>query len=171
MKKVVVILLFGLLSFGLNAQEGFRIGIQGGLPIDDFNDEVSLMVGVDAGYMWVLGEAMDLGVTTGYIHGFSESFGLADMVIELPNVEFVPLATSLKFWPTREFSLGGNVGYALGISEGNDGGLYYRPMIGYLFNQTTEINFSYTGISLDDRSWTTISVGIVLTIQTKPNRL
>lgn len=172
MKKL---LLFGLFSFflsnSLQAQEGLRIGIQGGIPSGDFDEAVSLMVGADLGYMWVLGEYFDLGLATGYVHGFGDTFELESVAAERPDIQFLPLAGAFRFWPTRNISLGGNVGQAIGLNEGNDGGFYYRPMLGYLFNQTTEINISYTSIDLDTASWNTISVGLVLTIQTKPNRL
>ena len=170
MKKLLLIGLFSFFLFNsLHAQEGLRIGIQGGIPSGDFDEEVSLMIGADVGYMWVLGEYFDLGLATGYIHGFGDKFGLESEAGE--DVQFFPLAGAIRFWPARTISIGGNVGQAIGLSDGNDGGFYYRPMLGYLFNQTTEINVSYTGINLDNATWNTISVGLVLTIQTKPDRL
>lgn len=172
MKKYVLLyLLIFLSAISMKAQEGFRIGIQGGLPSGDFDEAVSLMVGADLGYMWVLGEYFDLGLATGYIHGFGDTFELNSVASERPDVQFLPLAAAFRFWPSRYISLGGNVGQAIGLNDGNDGGFYYRPVFGYLFNQTTEVNISYTGISLDSASWNTISVGLVLTIQTKANRL
>lgn len=172
MKKLLLLSLFSFLFFNsIHAQEGFRIGIQGGIPSGDFDEAVSLMVGADVGYMWVLGEYFDLGLAAGYIHGFGDKFELESVASERPDIQFLPLAGAFRFWPVRDLSLGANVGQAIGINDGNDGGFYYRPMIGYLFNQTTEINVSYTGISLDDVTWNTISVGLVLTIQTKPDRL
>lgn len=172
MKKLLLIGLFSFFCFNtLHAQEGFRIGIQGGIPSGDFDEAISLMIGADVGYMWVLGEYFDLGLATGYVHGFGDTFELESVAAERPDVQFLPLAGAFRFWPARNISIGGNVGQAIGLNEGNDGGFYYRPMLGYLFNQTTEINVSYTGISLEGATWNTISVGLVLTIQTKPDRL
>ncbi|MCX2719982.1 hypothetical protein [Lentiprolixibacter aurantiacus] len=170
MKKLLLFSLFSFLFFNnLQAQEGFRIGIQGGIPTGDFDEAVSLMVGADVGYMWVLGEYFDLGIATGYIHGFGDKFGLESEAGE--DVQFLPVAGAFRFWPVRDLSIGANVGQAIGLNDGNDGGFYYRPMLGYLFNQTTEINISYTSVDLDVVTWNTISVGLVLTIQTKPDRL
>jgi len=172
MKKLLLFFLFSIFAFNsLQAQEGFRIGIQGGIPTGDFDEAVSLMIGADVGYMWVLGEYFDLGIATGYVHGFGDKFELESIAAERPDVQFLPLAGAFRFWPVRDLSIGGNVGQAIGINDGNDGGFYYRPMIGYLFNQTTEINISYTAIDLDVATWNTISIGLVLTIQTKPDRL
>ena len=170
MKKLLLFCLFSIFTLSsLQAQEGFRLGIQGGIPSGDFDEAVSLMIGADVGYMWVLGEYFDLGIATGYIHGFGDNFGLESEAGE--DVQFLPVAGAFRFWPVRDLSIGGNVGQAIGINDGNDGGFYYRPMLAYLFNQTTEINISYTSIDLDVATWNTISVGLVLTIQTKKNRL
>ncbi len=172
MKKLLLIGLFSFfLASTLQAQEGIRLGIQGGIPSGDFDEQISLMVGADVGYMWVLGEYFDLGLAAGYIHGFADNFDLESVTDERTDVQFLPLAGAIRFWPARKISIGGNVGQAIGINDGNDGGFYYRPMIGYMFNQTTEINVSYTSIDLDVATWNTISVGFVLTIQTKPDRL
>lgn len=167
MKNYIFAIIFIFLGIGLNAQEGFKLGIHGGLPINDFNDEVSLMIGLDVGYMWALGEVVDIGVATGFIHGFAETFDSAVIVADLPNVEFLPLAASIRIWPSNSLSFGIDAGQALGINEGNDGGLYYRPIIGYLMGPLTELNFSYTTVDLDNRSWTSVNIGLLYTFPAK----
>lgn len=164
MKHHILVLVCIIFSIALGAQEGFKIGIQGGLPVNDFNDRVGVVVGLDLGSMWALGEVVDLGISTGYIHGFPEKFGTENAFIKLPNVQFLPLAASLRIWPSNSVSLGGDIGYALGLNDGNDGGLYYRPMIGFLLGAQTELNFSFTGITLDTATWNTITFGIVYTV-------
>ncbi|NNE03272.1 MAG: hypothetical protein HKN52_08900 [Eudoraea sp.] len=153
---------------GLFAQEGIKLGIHGSFPFNDFSDAVVLSAGVDVGYMHALGEGVDAGIMTGFINGFPDTF---DGAVDLPNVQFLPLAASVRIWPSNSLSFGGDVGQALGINEGNDGGLYYRPTIGYLFGTNTEINFSYTGIKLDGATWSTVNVGVLHTIQVRPRRL
>ena len=106
MKRLFLTLICVFFVLGLQAQEGFKLGIQGGLPIDDFNDEVSLMLGLDTGYMFALGEVVDLGVMTGFIHGFAETFDSDTVVADLPNVQFVPLAGSVRIWPSNSLSFG-----------------------------------------------------------------
>ncbi len=148
---------------GLFAQEGFKIGIQGGIPLNDFDDQISVAVALDIGYMHALGEVVDFGVISGFIHGFPETFQTNTVNIDFPSVQFVPLTAAIRIWPSNSFSFGGNAGYAFGLNEGNEGGLYYRPIIGYLLGAKTEINVSYTGISLDNASWTTATLGILYT--------
>jgi hypothetical protein len=168
MKKYLVVLAVLVAGTGLFAQEGIKLGLQGSFPFNDFSDAVVLSVAVDVGYMHALGEVVDVGVMTGFINGFPDNF---DGGPSLPSVQFLPLAASVRIWPSNSFSFGGDVGQALGINEGNDGGLYFRPIIGYLFGTNTEVNFSYTGIKLDGATWSTVNVGILHTIQIRPRRL
>ncbi len=162
---VLTALIFGSLTY---AQEGIKIGIQGSFPFNDFKDAVVLSAAVDVGYMHALGEVVDAGVMTGFINGFPDNF---DGGPDLPNIQFLPLAGSFRIWPSNSFSFGGDAGYAVGINDGNEGGLYYRPVIGYLFGTNTEVNLSYTGIQLDGATWSTVNVGIMHTIQVRPRRL
>ena len=168
MKKYILALLFATFVAGLHAQEGFKIGFHGGLPIDDFNDAVSLSLGFDAGYMFALGEVVDVGVSTGFINGFAETFDSDVIVADLPNMQFVPLAASVRIWPSNSLSFGVDAGQALGINDGNDGGFYYRPILGYLMSAFTEVNLSYTTINMDnDLSWNSVNLGLLFTIPNK----
>jgi len=168
MKNTLLALIFSFIGLGMYAQEGFKIGFHGGLPIDDFNDAVSLSLALDAGYMFALGEVVDLGVSTGFIHGFAETFDSQILVADLPNMQFVPLSASVRIWPSNSLSIGIDAGQAFGINEGNDGGLYYRPILGYLMGAFTELNFSYTTINMDnDLSWNSVNLGLLFTIPNK----
>jgi hypothetical protein len=153
-----------MLSFGLlSAQQGFKIGFHGSLPVGDNQEITSLALGVETGYMFALGEVVDLGATIGFINGFPEKYNQEPGVPDLPHVQFLPIAASVRIWPSNSLSFGGEVGTALGINDGNDGGFYYRPTLGYLLGAQTEINLSYTGISIDNGEWATINLGILYT--------
>lgn len=160
-RSVTLIILFFCL-FGLHAQQGFKIGLHGGLPVNqEGNDAVSLVAGVDFGFMYALGKLADAGVMTGFINGFPEKFdsGGAD----LPHVQFLPLAGSFRIWPSSSWSFGADVGYALGINDGNEGGFYYKPIIAYMTGARTEVNLSYTGIENDALPWATVQLGFLYT--------
>ena len=163
MKKVLATFIMALSSIGVFAQQGMKLGIHGGLPLDEFQEELSLVAGVDLGYRWGLSEIVDLGVMVGFVNGFPEKYNRELFSEDLPNIQFMPLAASVRFWTSNSFSIGGDVGQAIGINEGNDGGLYYRPTIGYLMGAQTEVNVSYTGIKMDDKTWTTLTLGILYT--------
>ena len=164
-KSIFFIFLFGIIS--LQAQEGFKFGIQAGLPFNDFNEALSVVVGADTSYMFPLSEVIDVGPSVGFIHGFAETFQSGTVRADLESVEFMPFSAGVRFWTSNEFSFGGNAGWALGINDGNDGGLYYRPMLAYLMSSSVEVNFSYTGIELDEATWSTLTLGIVYNFQPK----
>ena len=170
MKNTLLALIFSFIGLGMYAQEGFKLGFHGGLPINDFNDAVTLTVALDGGYMYALNEVVDVGVATGFVHGFAESFSSEAIEADFPNMQFVPLAASVRVWTSNSFSFGVDGGYAVGINEGNDGGLYYRPIIGYLMGPSTEVNFSYSTVELDDASWNSINLGILYTFKSERSR-
>jgi len=170
MKNILLALTFTFIGLGMNAQEGFKLGIHGGLPINDFNGEVTLMVALDGGYMYALSEVIDIGVVTGFVYGFAERFSSEAIEADYPNMQFVPLAASVRIWTSNSFSFGVDGGYAVGINEGNDGGLYYRPIIGYLMGPSTEVNLSYSTVELEGASWNTINLGVLYTFKSKRSR-
>lgn len=152
-----------LLTMQLSAQQGLKLGIQAGLPFNDFNEEVGIVIGADLGYMWALGEVIDLGLAVDYLNGFPEEFERENPLTDFPHVQMIPLAGSVRVWPSNSFSFGIDVGHAIGINEGNDGGLYYRPLLGYLMGPKTELNVSYTTIQLENKDWNTLTLGVLYT--------
>lgn len=170
MHKNLFALILLLMGTGIFAQEGFKLGFHGGLPINDFNDAVTLTLALDAGYMYAANETFDVGIATGFIHGFGESFSSEAIEADFPNVEFMPVAASIRIWTSNSFSLGVDGGYAVGINDGNDGGLYYRPIIGYLMGPSTEVNFSYSTVELDGATWNTLNLGVLYTFKSKRSR-
>ena len=171
MKYLITSLFLIFLSTSIYAQQGFKLGLNGALPMSsEANDVVSLVVGLDAGYMHALGEVVDVGVATGFINGFPEKFDNQVVGVDLPNVQFLPMAASFRIWLSNSFSFGADAGYALGINDGNDGGLYYRPLIGYLMGAQTEVNISYVGIDVEGLPWATVNLGILYTFPQKVGR-
>ncbi|NJB71074.1 hypothetical protein GGR42_001536 [Saonia flava] len=165
MKNIRLAFALFFLGVGIHAQEGFKLGFQAGLPFNDFNNEVSVVVALDVGYVWTPAEFLDLGIMTGFVNGFSESFHSDVVLTDLPNVQFIPVAGSVRVWPSNSFSLGIEAGQALGINKDNEGGLYLRPLMGYLMGPKTEVNVSYTTIQLDNKSWSTVTLGLLYTFK------
>ena len=165
--NILLILFTAFQTINLQAQEGFKMGIQAGLPFNDFNEALSVVVGADVSYMYPLGEVVDIGPAVGFIHGFAETFQSNVVRADLESVQFVPLSAGLRIWTSNYFSFGGNAGWALGLNEGNDGGVYYRPTIAYLMSSSVEVNMSYTGIQLDEATWSTLTLGIVYNFEPK----
>jgi len=52
MKKFFLLLVMTIFTSQIFAQEGFKMGIQAGLPFNDFNEALSVVVGADLLYMY-----------------------------------------------------------------------------------------------------------------------
>lgn len=156
----VILLTLCLVFFGWSLQAqyvdrtSFRAGLNAGMVTGDLTEAYSLTLGVDLYQHWGISKAVDLGVTTGFSNAFGEkqeiSAGGVTIETEFDNIQFIPVAGSVRFYPTTGFKFGGDVGYAIGINEGEEGGLYYRPSLGIDINSgTTELNISYVAVNGD----------------------
>ncbi len=169
MRKVITIV-FVCLSAVFMAQaqvdrDSFRAGFHAALPIGDAGDVSSFGLGLDLAYHVGINRLIDLGVATGFTNAFGKTETVSDGPIaietEFDNVQFLPLAALARLYPTKGFNLGADVGYAVGINSGNEGGLYYRPTVAVTVSGTTELAFSYTVVELDGGSWNTVTAGVL----------
>ena len=164
MKKGVFFILLSVLAFQIHAQEGLKAGINLGLPVGDAGDVSGFSIGIDAMYHWNVTDNFNVGIATGFTNAFGKNIDTGFGNVKIKDVQFLPIAASGRFMPSEEFKVGLDLGYAIGISDGNDGGLYYRPIVGYNISTGTELNLSYTGISLDGGSWSTINLGVLFAL-------
>ncbi|MBT8315171.1 MAG: outer membrane beta-barrel protein [Maribacter sp.] len=161
MKKVVLVAALALVGLTVSAQDGLKLGANLGLPVGDAGDVSGFSIGLDAHYMFETAGEFDLGVAAGFTNAFGKTIGDGNFSVEVDDVQFLPLAGVARFSASEEISVGVDLGYAVGISDGNDGGFYYRPTVGYAVSDNIEINASYTGISLDGGTWSTINLGVL----------
>lgn len=169
MKQLVICLfLFGL-GFHVLAQNvdrtSFRAGLHGGIVTGDFSDAYSLVLGMDVYQHWGVSKKIDLGFATGFSNAFGEkeeiSAGGLTVETDFDNIQFIPVAGSLRIYPAQGVKFGGDVGYAIGINEGNEGGFYYRPSFGIdMSGGTTELNLSYLAVN-GDITYSNFLVGIL----------
>jgi hypothetical protein len=161
MKKVLILAVLMLGAVGLHAQEGFRAGINVALPVGDAADVSGFSLGLDVNYLWEVADSFDVGVAAGFTNAFGKKIDTGIGTVQIEDVQFLPLAAAGRFEASDKIRLGADLGYAIGISDGNDGGFYYRPIVGYGLSDIMELNLSYTGISLDGGTWSTIALGFL----------
>ncbi|MDX1334062.1 MAG: hypothetical protein R3252_13615 [Robiginitalea sp.] len=164
MKKIVLVCTLLLSGLAMQAQEGFNLGINFGFPTGDAGDISSFSLGIDANYLWSVADSFDAGVATGFTNAFGKTEEILGIDVEFDDVQFLPLAAAGRYHITDQFRLGADLGYAIGLNDGNDGGFYYRPMVGYGITNRIEANLSYTGISLDGGTWSTIVLGFMVNL-------
>lgn len=169
MKHIIIGILMVCLGFSAEAQKvdrtSFRAGLNGGIVTGDFSEAYSLVLGVDIYQHWGVSKKIDLGVTTGFSNAFGEkeerSAGGVTVETEFDNWQFIPVAGSFRIYPTSGVKFGGDVGYAIGINEENEGGFYYRPSLGVDINGgVTELNVSYLAVN-GDVTYSNLLVGLL----------
>ena len=150
MKKLFLVAAIAV--FGISntyAQKNLEIGVNFAFPVGDAEDFSTFTLGLDVAYLFEVTNNFKAGFASGITNSFGESYRFLGENYDYDDVQFIPVAVAGRFYPTKNIYLGGDIGYAIGISTNNDGGFYYRPKIGYSLTNKIGVNISYTGISLE----------------------
>jgi hypothetical protein len=163
MKKLLFIAFVAVIGLGsANAQKGvLNGGLNVGLPVGNADDISNFVLGAELNYMFPVAEGVTLGPSVQYSHFFGEEYEFLGNTIEASDVSFLPVSGAVRFNITQDFVAGANLGYAIGLNDGNEGGFYYRPMLGYKIADNTQLNISYAGISNDGSDFSNIAIGIM----------
>jgi len=162
MKKLSLIIVLFSLSFMTAQAQGFKAGANVGLPIGDAGDGYTFNVTLDLNFIWEVSETFGAGVATGYSHNFGDSVDVPGFgSIDIDDASFLPLAGAARFHASEKFTIGADLGYAIGLSpEGNDGGFYYAPRLQYGVTESLDIVAAYRGVSVDGGSFDVITLGV-----------
>lgn len=160
MKKVLFIIFISMIGFQANAQ--FSAGVWGGLPIGDGGDFATFSIGADLTYLFPISDTFSVGPTAGISHSFGDSIDVLGTTVDLDDWTFIPVAAAGRFAISDAFKVGIDLGYGVGVApNGNDGGFYYAPRLGYAVSDLIEIVAAYRSVSLDNSvSWDIISLGL-----------
>ena len=159
MKKILLSAIALITMSVAHSQEGnFSIGINGGIPVGDIDEFATFNLGGEAAYRFDLSEQFQLGAVAGYSHFFGDSGEDEFGSWEVEDLQFLPLAASARV-NVSTFFVGADVGYALGINDGNEGAFYYKPHVGLNFGQLGVLA-SYSGISRDNFIVSSVNLGI-----------
>ncbi|CAN5319238.1 hypothetical protein BH23BAC2_BH23BAC2_10200 [soil metagenome] len=150
MKKLFLLVVLAFFGVTSAFSQGLRFGVNAGIPVGDVSDFSSFQLGTDIAYMVPLVDVASVGPMVGYSHFFGKD--------DFDALKFVPLAVSGRF-NILSLALGLDLGYALGISNDNDGGFYYRPQVGFNMGRLGLIA-SYQGINVNDVNVNSINLGV-----------
>lgn len=165
MKKLIFTALAVFAFSSINAQ-GFRGGINVGLPVGDASDAYTFNITADLDFLWEVSETFDAGIATGLSYNFGDDIDLGGFgTLEVEDAIFLPIAIAGRLAVAGDFSIGADVGYSIGISpDGNDGGFYYAPRIQYGISEAIDIVLAYRGVSIDGGSFDVVTLGIDFSI-------
>lgn len=160
MKKSILFVAIAFLGFtSAYSQEGnFSLGVNAGIPVGDIEEFTTFSLGGDVAYRFEVVEQFRVGAVVAYSHFFGDSGEEDGTTWEVDDIQFLPLAASGRFM-AESFFIGADVGYALGINDGNEGGFYYRPHAGYDFGKLGVL-VSYSGISRDGFTVSAVNLGV-----------
>lgn len=159
--KKLFLAAFAVFAFAsVNAQE-FNAGVNLGLPIGDAGDAYTFNVTLDLNYLWAVSEEFHAGIATGLSYNLGDSIDTPIGSFDIDDAMFLPIAAAGRYAVSEEFTLGADLGYALGLApDGNDGGFYYSPRVQYGVSDALDIVLAYRGISRDGGSFDTITLGV-----------
>lgn len=149
MKKLLLagaFALFGAVS--MNAQAGFNLGAHVGLPVGDMGDLSSFKLGLDANYLWSVGDGFNLGLGTGYQAWLGKDIDTGFGTYEVPTLSVIPIVAVGEYNVSDQFAIGADLGYAFLMQDGNsDGGFTYQPKVMYNLGESGSLWLGYQGIS------------------------
>lgn len=152
MKKLLLIgalVLFG--ASPLFGQTNFTIGGHVGIPTGDIEDISNFEAGVDLAYRFTFVDIVEVGPLVGYHHYFGED--------DFDDFNYLPIAASGRLGLPQSFFAGFDLGYAVALEDSLDGGLFYRPQVGFqLLN--FGIILSYSGIAEDELDVGALTLGL-----------
>lgn len=156
MKKMLFIAFFAICGLGTANAQSFNAGVNLGLPAGDADMVSSFVLGGEVNYMFTSDDTFNYGVTAGINFFFKKD--------PFDNASFLPIAASGRYNLSEDFVLGADLGYALGLSpSGNDGGFYYRPMLGYNLSEKMMVTASYSTVNVSNGggNWGSFGVGLM----------
>jgi hypothetical protein len=164
MKKPVITMLalFGLLT--MSAQE-VNAGLHLGLPLGETSDLYTFNLTLDVTVLWEISEDFEAGATTGLSSNFGDEVespaDISPPIMEkVDDAMFLPIAGTARYEITEAFTLGVDLGYAIGLApSSNDGGFYFAPRAQYDIADDLDIVLSYRGIS-NDGTFSVLNLGV-----------
>lgn len=158
MKRFLLASALFFAALTVQAQE-FKAGVHAGIPVGDISDVSDFDLGVDVAYLFSPVEMFQVGPLVGYSHYFLKDMEFGGDSFEVDDVSFIPLAASGRVSLGDAVFAGADLGYAVGLNDGNNGGFYYRPKLGFDLLGIWVVG-SYEGISMDGGSISSVNVGV-----------
>lgn len=154
MKRLLLSMAILLGTFTMQAQ--LKIGLDGGVPTGTLSDIYTFTFGADV-YYYFLGaddELLNIGATAGYQHFIGDE--ILNTGENYDAIMFMPLAGAARLNLIKILEVGADVGYSLGLNDGNDGGFYWRAVAGLDFGALELCAYFY---NVSDNSINTGSLG------------
>ncbi len=159
MKKLFLITAVLFLAFTTAQSQNIKLGVSGALPVGDSADGYTFGAQVDFSYLFEVNEAFHVGPMASLLYYSGDEIETPIGTFDIEDALFLPIGGSARF-SLEEFFFGADLGYGIGLSpDGNDGGFFYRPKVGYSFG-TVGVILSYSGVSVDGGTFSSVNGGV-----------
>lgn len=144
----------------INAQQGFRIGVNVGKTLGESSELYSFTLQGNFYYFWELSDNIDLGLNTGALVFLGEGKNTSESYFgfeSIPDV-YIPAAMALRISLSKIFSIGLDTGYGFNVADGD--GFYVRPLLAYNTKEKVAIIGSYSNVNESGYNASSINLGI-----------
>lgn len=144
-----------------NSEHHYGLGINGGITLGTYDDSYSNNVGIDLYYLYNIHRKLYIGGSTGLANYLGNNLNiLVNGNEKLKNALFIPLLASLRFSPYKNFLVGPDIGFAIRLNSGNDGGFYISPRVTYFIEGKFPVFAGYRLINLNGKGLGSIQFGL-----------
>ena len=155
MKKLLLIAAFAVCTFSTVQAQQMKAGLGAMLPMGDYDDLYSFGLYGDFTYFFEVNDAFLVGPQAGLLYYMGKDFN----GYKPKAAMYLPISASARYL-LEDFFFGADLGYGIGLSpDGNDGGFFYRPKVGYNFGSIGAI-LSYSGVAMDGATFSSINAGV-----------
>lgn len=160
-KAVILISVFIIAGSSVKAQ--FKIGAHLGVPSGDISDYYTTALGADVYYMFGTDTNgfLKLGAASGFMNYFGDDVGGESYSGKVDNAQFIPVAGALRIQLFKIITVGPDIGYGFGISDGMEDGFYWKGVVGVNLFDFLEVDAYFHGITIEDSSFGSVGLGVL----------
>lgn len=170
--KNLLFFFFTFLLGIMETQAQFKFGFNAGFPIGDAGDASTIAAVADIGYFFDFSDKLIAGPIAGYSLSFGVKSEEARSAIinfaseEGAAVQFIPIGAGLRWYPIDRLALGVDFAYAIGVNNGNEGGIYYAPKVACALGKVVSVVAAYRHVSslVEEGYWDVLSLGFEFSI-------
>ena len=161
MKKLILVAAFALFGITASNAQGINLGLNGAIPVGDADEGYGFGLTVDFSYLFAVNDVFHVGPSASVLHYFGKDFDTPIGTIDGDDATFIPIGGEARFW-LEQFFFNAHLGYGIGVApDGNDGGFYYRPGLGYMFTERVGAAASYSGVTVDGGTFSSVNFGVL----------
>ncbi|WP_299620625.1 hypothetical protein [uncultured Tenacibaculum sp.] len=157
--KRIFIFLFTVVTLNSFSQVNqLNVGVNGGITVGNLEAVSSAAFGVDANYLFEIYEGISVGPSLNLLYFLTED----NNGVKPDPFIYLPVGGAVRFQSLSDvFYVGADFGFAVGLSpDGDNGGIFFKPMLGYNINESLKLNLFYSGVKKKLPTYGYVGLGI-----------